>query len=80
MREKKWTPGPWRIGAIESGRLAVDGRNGEQVTGFVEGYDAYLIKAAPVLVEALEEAREWIDGYILRVVDEALAEAYGETR
>jgi hypothetical protein len=47
------TPGPWRIGAYESGQMAVDGANGEQVTGFIAPSDAILIAAAPELLEAL---------------------------
>jgi hypothetical protein len=51
------TPGPWEIGAYESGQMAVDGANGEQVTGFIAPADARLIAAAPDLLEALKEAR-----------------------
>lgn len=49
------TPGPWRIGAIESGRYCVDGANGEEVTGWLDSEgDALLIAAAPELLEALK--------------------------
>ena len=50
-----FTPGPWLIGAIESGMVAIDGANGEQVTGFVSPEDGRLIAAAPDLLEALRE-------------------------
>ena len=49
------TPTPWRIGAIESGMVAIDGANGEEVTGFVSPEDGRLIAAAPDLLEALRE-------------------------
>ena len=49
-----FTPGPWRIGAIESGMVAIDGANGEEVTGFVSPEDGRLIAAAPDLLEALQ--------------------------
>lgn len=49
------TPTPWRIGAIESGMVAIDGANGEEVTGFVSPEDGSLIAAAPDLLEALQE-------------------------
>ena len=60
----KHTPGPWKIGALESGQAAVDGANGEEVTGFVSIPDAHLIAAAPELLEALErvERRARVSG------------------
>ena len=50
-----FTPGPWRIGAIESGMVAIDGANGEEVTGFVSPEDGRLIAAAPDLLAALQD-------------------------
>ncbi len=55
MNKTKFTPGPWKIGAYESGRMAVDGANGEEVTGYIDIEDAHLIAAAPELYEALKE-------------------------
>ena len=52
-----FTPGPWRIGAIESGMVAIDGANGEEVTGFVSPEDGRLIAAAPDLLEALKRCK-----------------------
>ena len=52
-----FTPGPWRIGAIESGMVAIDGANGEEVTGFVFPEDGRLIAAAPDLLEALKRCK-----------------------
>ena len=49
------TPTPWRIGAIESGMVAIDGANGEEVTGFVIPEDGHLIAAAPDLLAALQD-------------------------
>ncbi|MFN8996242.1 MAG: hypothetical protein ACK5X3_21605 [Pseudomonadota bacterium] len=54
MSAPKHTPGPWKIGAYESGQMAVDGANGEEVTGFISPEDACLIAAAPELLEALQ--------------------------
>ena len=56
-----FTPAPWRIGAIESGMVAIDGANGEEVTGFVSPEDGRLIAAAPDLLEALRRACNYID-------------------
>ncbi len=53
------TPTPWRIGAIESGMVAIDGDNGEEVTGFVSPEDGRLIAAAPDLLEALQNIAEY---------------------
>ena len=63
-----FTPTPWRIGAIESGMVAIDGANGEEVTGFVSPEDGRLIAAAPDLLEALIELAD------------CGAEAWGEDR
>ena len=52
-----FTPAPWRIGAIESGMVAIDGANGEEVTGFVFPEDGRLIAAAPDLLEALKRCK-----------------------
>ena len=51
----KHTPGPWRIAALESGMVAIDGVNGEEVTGFVFPEDGRLIAAAPDLLAALQD-------------------------
>ena len=54
-----FTPGPWRIGAIESGMVAIDGANGEEVTGFVFPEDGRLIAAAPDLLNELLSILDW---------------------
>ena len=56
MSETKFTPGPWKIGAYESGRMAVDGANGKEVTGYIDIEDAHLISAAPDMYAELEAA------------------------
>jgi hypothetical protein len=62
MSAPKHTPGPWKIGAYESGQMAVDGANGEEVTGFVDPEDARLIAAAPELLDALLAMQAFIEG------------------
>ena len=57
----KHTPGPWKIGAWESGMMAVDGANGEEVTGFIDIADAELIAAAPEMLELLIEFKRASD-------------------
>ena len=52
-----FTPGPWRIGAIESGMVAIDGANGEDVTVCVSPEDGRLIAAAPDLLDALKRCK-----------------------
>jgi len=56
MTETKFTQGPWKIGAYESGQMAVDGANGEEVTGYIDPEDAHLIAAAPDMYAELEAA------------------------
>ena len=76
-----FTPGPWRIGAIESGMVAIDGANGEEVTGFVFPEDGRLIAAAPDLLEALKRCK--FDSLNMTLEDRefcraAIAKATGE--
>ena len=79
-----FTPGPWRIGAIESGMVAIDGANGEEVTGFVFPEDGRLIAAAPDLLEALKDMTGLVqlmcpfDGPQQRKARTAIARATGE--
>ena len=75
------TPTPWRIGAIESGMVAIDGANGEEVTGFVFPEDGRLIAAAPDLFELIAE---WLSSqgndknYMTEKARAALAKATGD--
>ena len=76
-----FTPGPWRIGAIESGMVAIDGANGEEVTGFVSPEDGHLIAAAPDLLDALKRCK--FDSLNMTLEDRefcraAIAKATGE--
>ena len=76
-----FTPVPWRIGAIESGMVAIDGANGEEVTGFVSPEDGRLIAAAPDLLEALKRCK--FDSLNMTLEDRefcraAIAKATGE--
>ena len=85
-----FTPTPWRIGAIESGMVAIDGANGEEVTGFVSPEDGRLIAAAPDLLEALRgmfamwrsvcRAQGWEPEHLAEAVraQAAIAKATGE--
>lgn len=59
MSKPTHTPGPWNIGAMESGMACVDGPNGEEVTGWIKSSDATLIAAAPDLLEALQLLLAW---------------------
>ena len=77
----KHTPGPWRIAALESGMVAIDGANGEEVTGFVFPEDGRLIAAAPDLLEALKRCK--FDSLNMTLEDRefcraAIAKATGE--
>ena len=80
----KHTPGPWKIGAYESGEMAVDGPNGEEITGFVKQEDAVLIAAAPELLDALKEMLSVYvghpnnDGPVSTKARAAIAKATGE--
>lgn len=47
------TPGPWRIGAMESFQAAVDGADDEEVTGFIEPSDAGFIATARTAIPEL---------------------------
>lgn len=59
MSQAKHTPGPWVIGAIESGQFAVDGADGQDVTGWLNSEaDARLISAAPELLDVLWKIME----------------------
>jgi hypothetical protein len=70
----KFTPGPWTIKTDSEGGYAfveILGADGLQVANLESGGDAFdaqteadaqLIAAAPELLEALREAREWILG------------------
>ena len=79
-----FTPGPWRIGAIESGMVAIDGANGEEVTGFVFPEDGRLIAAAPDLLAALKNMVGLVelvlpfDGPQQRKARAAIAKATGD--
>jgi hypothetical protein len=83
MSETKFTPGPWKIGAYESGRMAVDGANGEEVTGYIDIEDAHLIAAAPDLYWILHQIATDIEaqGVLIewhQAALDALAKARGE--
>lgn len=60
---KGHTPGPWRIGAEESGQAAVDGPNGEEVTGFILPTDAVLIADSPALLDEVKRLRWLLEQY-----------------
>jgi hypothetical protein len=52
---------PWVVDAIESGRGAVSTADGREVTGWIDLEDAFLIAAAPELLEALHDMlAEWV--------------------
>jgi hypothetical protein len=76
--EPLFTPGPWRLDdpihgealqpdyhCIDAGRgYLVAGGNGFGVSGFMTIHDASLIRAAPDMFEALQDALEFIDDHV----------------
>ena len=80
----KHKKGPWRIGAMESGRVAIDSADGQEVTGFIDPEDAPLILSAPDLLEALKwmvlrtEEGGYPDGKCLEEARAAIAKATGD--
>lgn len=75
MSGRKWTPGPWRVGHLESyemdgtpfRRVYFPDQNGDNADlheGHIRGADcdanAHLIAAAPDLYDALDRAAKWI--------------------
>ena len=100
-QEKRYTPGPWEMVDYDDFQEAPV--VGVKIRDILGGYhavaaihdqgeqteaNAYLIAAAPNLLEALEQAREWIDGCgaqggvddILNAVDVAIAKAYRDSQ
>ena len=85
-REKRWTPGPWFACHPKDLGMTVAKLDNTWVVKCDEPlgpgeYDAHLIKAAPLLVEALEQAVEaWKNEYgsCPPWWEDALAKAYGE--
>lgn len=73
MREKRWTPGPWRVGRLGHAHVEAEKRstvancggwsdNREDDNGASEKIaNAHLVSAAPELVEALEAAMKYIE-------------------
>jgi hypothetical protein len=51
----KITPWPWKIGVYRGGRMAVDGANGEEVTGWIASEDSCLIAVAPEMLDLLKK-------------------------
>lgn len=49
---------PWKIGAIESGQVAIDSDDGKEVTGWIDPEDAYLILNQQQRIEELERANQ----------------------
>lgn len=98
MKEFKGTPGPWVAvgGEVTSEDYTINGViyadhicNCEEVDG--ESPNANLIAAAPDLLEALIEARVWVQGWnaaneseesykALVACNEAIARALGESK
>lgn len=92
-REKKWTPGPWTIAHNVWGMNGISTVDLEKeitphlsVRSEEEEANAYLIAAAPDLVEALESLYERYiacignEGPEASAARQALARAYGETK
>jgi hypothetical protein len=63
--------------------MAVDGANGEEVTGYIDIEDAHLIAAAPELYEALVKAGnsagfQYMTSETRDIINAALAKARGD--
>jgi hypothetical protein len=50
----KHKPFPWRIGAMQNGKVAIDSADGQAVTDWIDPEDAQVILSAQDLLEALE--------------------------
>lgn len=46
---------PWKIGAIESGRVAIDSDDDQEVTGWIDPEDAYLILNQQQEIESMRQ-------------------------
>jgi len=81
------TKGPWKIFDCGANMFSIETSNGNHVTGIVDGlYNAYLIAAAPDLLEAAEEVLKYVDPAndagqqpLLRLAD-AVRRAKGELK
>lgn len=78
MNEFKGTPGPWTIGAMESGQVAVDGLNGEEVTGWLDPHDGHLISAACDLLQCQTMGAQLNTPDFLDWIADRLVHVYGE--
>jgi len=87
MKERKWTPGPWRINFDNQVCVQVDGEYHAVCTDQFcyapqseQNANARLIAAAPDLYEALEQALDDMQMNGLDIADylPALAKARGE--
>lgn len=54
MSADNHTKTPWKIGAMESGQVAIDGANGEEVTGWMQPEDARRIVACVNACDGLD--------------------------
>lgn len=70
MDQNKCKPWPWVIGAIESGRAAIDAADGQEVTGWIEPEDAEIIVVAPEMLDALKE--------VFSIGYELVSDVYGD--
>ena len=71
MSENNHTPEPWRIGAMESGLVAIDGADGSEVTGFINPEDARRIIACLQSCSGIPtEQLEAYPGAVLRVMQQ----------
>ena len=65
---------PWKIGAMESGQVAIDSDDGKEVTGWIDPEDACLILNQQQRIEELERERDtaWAQAHRLALELECL--------
>jgi hypothetical protein len=81
----KHKPFPWRIGAMQNGKVAIDSADGQAVTDWIDPEDAQVILSAQDLLEALESLFNAVDSAIeltpdvMRKAQDAIKKARGES-
>ena len=88
MKEKKWTPGPWRYSEAHGDIISMANVKPDVICDAKEGrynvlpskHNAHLIAAAPDLVEALASLQAWVTDGGFEDTHEGVAEICGQAR